>query len=75
MLVTMDMCSVKADSDYTSEVMCAGWNPEIALMQGRAAELAAQLIHYQSQRAGGMSADVAAMDVDAFLERMYASQR
>lgn len=75
MLVTMDMCSVKAGSDYTSEVMCAGWNPEIALLQGRAAELAAQLIHYQSQRAGGMSAGVAAMDVDTFLERMYASQR
>lgn len=75
MLVTMDMCSVKVESDYTSEVMCAGWNPEIVIMQGRAAELAAQLIHYQSQRTGGMSADVAAMDVEAFLERMYASQR
>lgn len=75
MLVTMDMCSVKVDSDYTSEVMCAGWNPEIALLQGRAAELAAQLIHYQSQRTGGISADVAAMDVETFLERMYASQR
>lgn len=75
MLVTMDMCSVKVDSGYTSEVMCAGWNPEIAMMQDRAAELAAQLIHYQSQLAGGMPADVAAMDVEAFLERMYASQR
>lgn len=74
MLVTMDMCSVKVDSDYTSEVMCAGWNPEIAVMQGSAAEIAAQLIHYQSQRAGDMPADVAATDVEAFLERMYASQ-
>jgi len=75
MLVTMDMCSVKTDSDYTSEVMCASWNPEIAMMQGRAAELAAQLIHYQSQHVGGMPADVAAKDVEIFLERMYASQR
>ncbi len=75
MLVTMDMCSVKVDGDYTPEVMCVGWNPEIAMMQGRAAELAAQLIHYQSQRAGGMPTDVAAMDVETFLERMYASQR
>lgn len=75
MLVTMDMSSVEMDSDYTSEVMCAGWNPEIALMQGRAAELAAQLIQYQSRREGGMTADVAAMDVDTFLDRMYASQR
>lgn len=75
MLVTMDMCSAKADSDYASEVMCAGWNPEIALMQGRAAELAAQLIHSQSQRAGSIPADVAAMDVETFLARMYSSQR
>lgn len=75
MIVTMDMCSVKVESDYTSEVMCAGWNPEIVMMQGRAAELATQLIHYQSQRTSGMSADLAAMDVEAFLERMYASQR
>ena len=75
MLVTMDMCSVKTGSDYTSEVMCAGWNPEIAMMQGRAAKLAAQLIHYQSQRAAGTPADVEAMDVETFLERMYASQR
>ena len=75
MIVTMDMSSVKMDSDYTSEVMCAGWNPEIAILQVRAAELAAQVIHYQSQRACSMPADVAGMDVEAFLERMYASQR
>ena len=78
MLVTMDMCSVevdRVDSDYTSEVLCAGWSPEIAMMQGRTAELATQLIHYQAQRAGGMPADVAAMDAEAFLERMYSSQR
>ncbi len=74
MLVTMDMCSVKVDGDYASEVMCAGWNPEIEMMQAGAAELAAQLIHYQSQRAGVIPADVAAKDVEAFLERMYASQ-
>lgn len=75
MVVTMEMCSANADSGYTSEVMCAGWNPEIATMQGKAAELAAQLIHHQSQRASGISPDVAALDADAFLERMYASQR
>lgn len=75
MVVTMEMCSVNADSDYTSEVMCAGWNPEIATLQGKAAELAAQLIHHQSQRTNGMPAEIAALDVDAFLERMYASQQ
>lgn len=75
MLVTMDMSSVKTDGDYTSEVMCAGWNPEIAQLQGRAAELAAQLIFFQSQRAGGMPVDVVTKDVEIFLARMYASQR
>ncbi|MBU1689993.1 MAG: hypothetical protein KJ958_15600 [Gammaproteobacteria bacterium] len=75
MIVTMDMCSVKVESDYISEVMCAGWNPEITMMQDRAAEVAAQLIHYQSERAGGISVDLAAMDAETFLERMYSSQR
>lgn len=75
MMMTMEMCSGKVDNDYTSEVMCAGWNPEITTMQGKAAELAAQLIHHQAQRASGMPADVAAKDIEAFLERMYASQQ
>lgn len=75
MLVTMDMCSDTTDSDYTSEVMCAGWNPEVAKLQGKAAELATQLIHFQLQPTGSMSADLAAMDVESFLARMYASQR
>lgn len=75
MLVTMDMCSNAGDSDYTSEVMCAGWNPEIAKLQGRAAELATQLIQYQSQATAGMPIDMAALDVECFLERMYVSQR
>ncbi|MGE5027677.1 MAG: hypothetical protein ACM3JK_04320 [Betaproteobacteria bacterium] len=75
MVKIMDMNSANSDSDYTSEVMCAGWNPEIATMQIKAAELATQLIHYQSLRASGITPDVAALDVDAFLERMYASQR
>lgn len=75
MMVSMDMSSGKADGDYTSEVMCAGWNPDIVTMQGKAAELATQLIHHHAQRVGGMPADVAELDVAAFLERMYASQR
>ena len=75
MIVTMDMCSAKVDDGYSAEVMCAGWNPEIAMMQGRAAELATQLIRHQSRRAGSMSPDVAAVDAEAFLERMYAFQR
>lgn len=75
MMMTMDMCSCKVDNDYTSEVLCASWNPEIATPQVKAAEVAAQLIRHQSQRACGMPADVAALDVEAFLERMYASQQ
>lgn len=76
MMVTMDMCSAKVDDDsYSPEVMCAGWNPEIAMMQGRAAELATQLICHQSRCVDGMPPDVAAVDAEAFLERMYVFQR
>jgi hypothetical protein len=71
----MDMSSGNMDNDYTSEIMSAGWNPDVVTMQGEAAELAAQLIHHQSQRASGMPAEVAAKDIEAFLERMYASQQ
>lgn len=74
MMMTMDMCSGSADNGYTSEIMCAGWNPEIAALQGKAEELAALLIRHQSQRGAGISADVAALDAEAFLERMYVSQ-
>lgn len=74
MMVTMDMCSASVDDGYSPEVMCAGWNPEIALMQDRAAALAMQLICHQSQRAGGMLPDLATLDAEAFLERMYAMQ-
>lgn len=75
MMMTMDMCSAKVDDGYSPEVMCAGWNPEIAVMQGGAAALATQLICHQSQCATGMSPDVAALDAEAFLERMYVFQR
>lgn len=75
MIVRMDMSSGNMDNDYTSEVMSAGWNPDVATMQGKAAELAAQLIYHQSQRASGMPAELAAKDIEAFLERMYASQQ
>ena len=75
MIMTMDMCSAKVDEGYSSEVMCAGWNPEIAVMQGKAAALAMQLIGHQSQRAGSMSPDLATLDAEAFLERMYVFQR
>jgi len=75
MLVTMDMCSDTVDDDYASEVMCAGWNPEVAMLHRRAAELATQLIRHQSQPTAGMPSDLAAMDVENFLDRMYSSQR
>lgn len=74
MMMTMDMCSAKVDEGYSPEVMCAGWNPEIAAMQGGAAALATQMIRHQSC-VGGMSPDLAAIDAEAFLERMYAFQR
>lgn len=75
MMLKMDMSSGNMDNDYTSEVMSAGWNPDVETMQGKAAELAAQLIHHQAQRASGLPAAVVAEDIEAFLERMYVSQQ
>lgn len=75
MMMKLDMSSGKVDNDYTSEVMSAGWNPDIATLQGKAAEVAAQLIHHQALRASGMPAEVAAEDIEDFLVRMYASQQ
>ena len=52
--------------EYGDEVMCAGWNPQLALAgEGPVAQL---------NRHGNLPADLAMMDIDAFLKRMYEYQ-
>ena len=67
--VTMDMSNFAVESDnsatagYGDEVLDAGWNPVLALQENIASEHTA------------MPISLASVDVVAFLERMYASQR
>ncbi|WP_435626885.1 hypothetical protein [Candidatus Ferrigenium straubiae] len=64
--VSMDMSSYEIERDdasgYGEEVLCAGWVPALALHQPRE--------EHQS-----MPADLAAIDVEAFLRKMYTCQR
>lgn len=76
MRIEWDMGTGKMDMDnssettYDDEVMCAGWNPDLVAV--RLQEVAASGQH---QEVGPMPADMAAMDVDAFLKKVYRFQR
>jgi len=64
----MDMSSYEIErgnaraTDYGDEVLCAGWIPSLATHQPHPEETA-------------LPADFAAVDVDAFLRKMYVFQR
>lgn len=69
--VTMNMCDYKVEDarstdGYDDEVLCAGWNPCLALRQQVQAE---ELRHT------AMTIDLANVDVEGFLKKMYALQR
>jgi len=70
-IVTMNRCDGNVETDhsivYGDEVMCAGWNPALALQPCPT--------NGKATRARPISADLAALEVDAFLNRMYAYQR
>lgn len=63
--VSMDMSSYEIERGetpgYGDEVLCAGWVPALALHQPR-------------EEHPSMPADLAAVDVEAFLRKMYACQ-
>jgi hypothetical protein len=64
--VSMDMSSYEIErgeaSGYGEEVLCAGWVPALAL-------------HQPLIEKAALPADLAAVDVDAFLRKMYTFQR
>lgn len=64
--VSMDMSSYEIErgeaSGYGDEVLCAGWVPALAL-------------HQLLIEKAVLPADLAAVDVDTFLRKMYAFQR
>lgn len=65
---SMDMSSFEIErdeavvADYSDEVLCAGWIPSLAC-------------HPAHARQAALPADLARVDVDAFLRKMYACQR
>ena len=73
MSTVMDMSSYEIERDpldveYSDEVMCSGWNPAVNLM--------CQQVMVESQgRKLTMPAELAMVDAELFLQKMYAYQR
>jgi hypothetical protein len=59
-------CEAPVNEDYGDEVLCAGWNPQLTL--------AAESPVAQINRHNDLPADVAKVDIDSFLEKMYEYQ-
>jgi len=56
------------EAEYDEEVMCAGWNPAVALV-------CQQQLLVPTDRQMTMSADLATVNAELFLKNMYAYQR
>ncbi|BCK86372.1 hypothetical protein MIZ01_0127 [Sideroxyarcus emersonii] len=54
-----------ATEEYGDEVMCAGWNPELALIGDRGI----------AEKHAAFPPEMAQVDVEAFLQKMYRYQR
>ncbi|MDO8810932.1 MAG: hypothetical protein Q7J38_02740 [Gallionella sp.] len=71
-ITTMSMSEYEIEQNgsmaegYSDEVLCAGWNPALALQQ-----------HAYTERghASAMPPELASVDVEQFLKKMYAYQR
>jgi hypothetical protein len=67
-VMNMNGCDVEhevvVNEEYDDEVMCAGWNPQLALV----AENPEVLVHVN------VPAELAHVDIDTFLKRMYEYQ-
>ena len=55
-------CGDMAAPDYGEEILCAGWVPGLAL-------------HQPNPEKTALPTDLAAVDAEAFLRKMYACQR
>lgn len=71
--VVMSMSSYEIERDsmeaeYGEEVVCAGWNPAVALV-------CQQQMVVPTSRQMNMTADLATANAELFLQRMYTWQR
>jgi len=70
MTIVMNMSGYEIEREavaveqYGDEVMCAGWNPQLALVGE----------HAHANERGAMPESLANADVEVFLNRMYANQ-
>lgn len=71
-ITTMSMSDCKIEQNdsteesYSDEVLCAGWNPAIALQQHA---------YLEQSRTPAIPLELVAVDVEQFLQKMYAYQR
>lgn len=56
------------EAQYGEEIMCAGWNPTVALV-------CQQPSLVSTQKQATMPADLVTADVESFLQQMYLHQR
>lgn len=71
--IVMNMSSYEIEPDpmeteYGEEVMFAGWNPAVALLR-------LQTVAESADRQAAMPADLAMVDAESFLRKMYALMR
>jgi hypothetical protein len=67
--IVMDMCSYRAEceaEEYGEEVLCSGWNPVVAMTPPHLIAATARPL--------AMPPNLAAVDTEAFLHKMYACQ-
>ncbi len=73
MAIVMNMSGYEVErevvvaEEYGDEVMCAGWNPQLALVSERSAAAA--------DKQEAFPRELANADADAFLQKMYQYQR
>lgn len=52
--------------EYGEEVMCAGWNPQLSLLK--------ESPFARTNKHAALPADLATLDIEAFLKKMYEYQ-
>jgi hypothetical protein len=60
----MNGCSI--EQEYGEEVMCAGWNPQLSQLK--------ESPFARTNKYAALPVDLASLDVDAFLKKMYEYQ-
>ena len=78
MATVMDMCSGEieigcpADTGYGEEVLNAGWNPEMTVIQQQGLAMTQSVVATVDHQR--LPAHLAAVDIEMFLQKMYKNQ-